>query len=226
MKAKRVQYGKKKKTVKRRVIALVLLLLFLIILLLCYLNFIVNPLLLQTTEAQVRSITQKAMSSAVYSVIAESDYYDELINIKYDTNGNVSMVNANTLEVNLLSRKISSLAQNLLENMTSGGVDIHLGAFSGIMLLANMGPNINMKITPIGTISTSFRSEFVTAGINQTNHRIYIKIKGTVAVVLPTASPQVEANTEVLVTESVVIGQIPDTYLQSSYLDEMLNLVP
>jgi len=43
---------------------------------------------------------------------------------------------------------------------------------------------------------------------------------------LPTASPQIEVSTEVLIAECVVIGEIPSTYLQSSYLDEMLNLVP
>ena len=211
---------------KKKIAFIFVIFLCVFLLIFLYLSFVVNPVILHATEAKVKSLTQKALSSAVYTVISNNDYYDDIITYTYDNNGKIAMITANTLEANMLSRQISSMAQGSVETMTNEGIDVHLGAFSGLMILANSGPFISMKLTPIGTISTSFRSEFVSAGINQTNHRIYIEIFGSVSVILPTASPQIEVSTEVLIAECVVIGEIPSTYLQSSYLDEMLNLVP
>ena len=55
---------------------------------------------------------------------------------------------------------------------------------------------------------------------------IFINLQSSVFVVLPTSSPKIDTFTEVLITETLIVGEIPSTYLQSSYLDEMLNLVP
>ena len=216
----------KKKSKKKKIIILFSILIILVIAIIFYLNYVVNPLILQTTEAKIKSLSQKALSSAVYTIISTNDFYDNIISYTYDNAGKISMINAKTLEVNKLSRQISAMAQGSFDNMAGEGIEIHLGAFSGIMLLANTGPQITLRLSPIGTVSTAFRSEFVSAGINQTNHRIFIQVSGFVSVILPMASPQIETTTEVLIAESLIVGEIPSTYLQSSYLDEMLNLVP
>ena len=63
-------------------------------------------------------------------------------------------------------------------------------------------------------------------GINQTLHRIFLNIDAQLSVVIPGVDVTVNTETEVLLAESVIVGKVPDTYLQSDKLDEMLNLVP
>jgi sporulation protein YunB len=131
-----------------------------------------------------------------------------------------------SIQINLLTRSLTKLAQNNLEQIGSNGIDIPLGSFSGMPILVGRGPTVNIKLVPIGSITSDFSSEFTTAGINQTNHRIYVTVVANVSVVLPTSNQTIQTSTQVLICENIIIGEIPSTYLNSNSLDEMLNLVP
>lgn len=215
-----------KKNKKRKARIIFAFFLIIIILLYFYLHFIVNPVIVEASEAKIKSLTQSTVSSSVLSVIGDKDIFNELIHYQYDSNNKISMININSFKANQLARQISSISQASLNNINNQGVDIHLGAFLGITVLATSGPTVTFNIAPIGTISVQFKNEYASVGINQSIHKIYINVLSAVHVVLPTSNPKIETNTEVLLAECVVIGEIPSTYLQSSYLDEMLNLVP
>lgn len=219
--------GKKKLSLKAKAFILLGCVISFIILAIIYIINIIDPIIYQATEAKIKSVAQKALSTAVYSIIS-SDYetYSELINYTYDNNGKIALINVNSINVNLLSRQITAMAQGNVENVANAGINVHLGAFSGISVLVNTGPQITISLSPIGTITTLFRSEFVSAGINQTNHKIYINIQCSICVVLPLYTPKIDTSTDIIIGENIIIGEIPSTYLQSSYLDEMLNLVP
>lgn len=218
---------RKKLSLKRKVIIIICFFISFVILTLIYLSNVVSPVILQASEAKIKSLAQNALSGAVYSIVtSEAETYSKLLNYTYDDEGSISMINVDSICVNTLSRQITSLAQNNIDNLTNAGINVNIGAFSGITAFADFGPFIKMNLNAIGTVSILFRSEFLTAGINQTNHRIYINLEGAVSVILPINSPQVNVSTEILVGETIIIGKIPSTYLHSSYLDEMLNLVP
>ena len=136
------------------------------------------------------------------------------------------MISSNAFKINLLSRELLDNAQKKLDLMGEQGVDVGLWTFTGLPIFANRGPQVNIKMLPIGTIYTRFRSEFSSAGINQTNHRIYLVAETNVSIILPTANKKVQTITEILITESIIVGKIPEVYLNSNNLDEMLNLIP
>ena len=81
-------------------------------------------------------------------------------------------------------------------------------------------------MTPIGSVVCRFISNFETAGINQTVHKIYVNIKASVGVVMPLSSRNFSAEQQVLISESVIVGQVPEVYLYSDTLDTLLNFVP
>ncbi|MBR2433112.1 MAG: sporulation protein YunB [Clostridia bacterium] len=191
-----------------------------------YMHMVVNPVIVQTSEAKVKSITQHTLATSVLNVVQTSNSLDDLIHYNYDTSGKIALISVNSYDANILARQISSVAQTQLDSVTSTGIEVHLGAFTGIALFASSGPLVRVNLNPIGTVVVKFKSEFISAGINQTLHKIFIDVQTSVYVVLPTSNPKIDATSEVLVTETVIVGEIPSTYLQSSYLDEMLNLVP
>lgn len=197
-----------------------------IILILLYLHYVVNPIIIDATEAKVYSLTQDAIENAVYDVIKDNNIYDELIEIVKDENGDVQLITANAFQINMFSKSLLKSAQDSLKGLAEQGVELGIGTFTGLPILTDRGPKITLKLFPIGTVYTRFYSEFTTAGINQTNHKIYLIINTDVNIILPTDTKKVETTTEILITESIIVGKIPDTYLNSSQLDEMLNLVP
>jgi len=89
-----------------------------------------------------------------------------------------------------------------------------------------LGPEIKLRVSPIGSVSSSFSSEFETAGINQTIHRIYLNINANVGVVLPLYTKKFNTTQHVLIAESIIVGSVPEVYLYSDNLDTLLNFVP
>ena len=75
-----------------------------------------------------------------------------------------------------------------------------------------VGPRLTVKITPVGTVNTDYKTEFLSSGINQTRHRIYIEIKSKMSVVAPFTNETVEVITNVNVAETVLIGNVPQTF--------------
>ena len=69
-------------------------------------------------------------------------------------------------------------------------------------------------------------SGFEEAGINQTNHKLYLTVCSNVSVILPLENKVVDTQTQILIAESIIVGKIPDTYLNSPSTDEMYNLIP
>lgn len=202
---------------------------FLIILcFLAYLNNIVNPVIIESSSAKTRSLSQKAMEEAIYETLSESQVaiYDSLIMINRDSNGDVAYISTNSLQINMLTRELAKVAQQKLETMGAKGINIPLGTFTGMPIFVGRGPDINIKMLPIGSINCKFKSEFINAGINQTNHKIYLTITSKVSVILPTANQNIETTTQIMIAESIIVGKIPQTYLQSTSIDDMLNLIP
>jgi sporulation protein YunB len=88
------------------------------------------------------------------------------------------------------------------------------------------GPDIRINIYPIGAIVCTFSSVFTQAGINQTNHKIYVNVTSSINVVLPIHNKRIESTTQILICESVIIGKVPHFYLDGGGMGNLLNLNP
>ena len=213
------------KRVKRKLIMFLVVLFLIFISLLLYLNYVVNPVIISTSSAKVRSLSQRAVENAVKQVINSSVVYDTLVMITRDNNGKIVTISSNSATINMLALELSDKAQSALSQMGATGIDIPIGSFSGMPIFTGRGPTVNIKMLPIGTINCKFESTFTEAGINQTNHRIFLKVISSVSVILPTANQVVKTETQLMISESIIVGEIPQTYLHSN-TDEMLNLLP
>jgi len=138
--------------------------------------------------------------------------YEDLFTIERDSTGNIQMINANILKMNLLTSDIASFIQNSLDNTDYSKVKLSIGSITGIKMLSGVGPSMNLKISSAGDVETDLRSEFVSQGINQTLHRIYLQINSRVTILTPIKTLQEEISNQVLLAEHVIIGQIPATY--------------
>ena len=201
-------------------------LLIIIVVFLIYLNYVVNPVIIATSTAKVRSLSQRAVENVVWQVLSDSSIYDTLVNITRDENGKIMAVSSNSAIINMLALELTEKAQDSLSQMGASGVDIPIGSFSGLPIFTGRGPTVNIKMLPIGTIYCKFFSSFASAGINQTNHRVYLRVLSSVSVILPMANQTIDTETQLMISESIIVGEIPETYLNSETLDNMLNLVP
>lgn len=218
------QKNKNKKLKRKNKIILVFFLCLMVVIVVFAL--FINPVLINTIELKSKALSTSAINEAINVVVSRGVSYDNLITITTDDLGNISMIQANAIEANNISKKLAQTTEKLIDDYGDLGVKIPLGAFSGVPIMSGMGPDVRLKITPIGSVSCKFISEFEQAGINQTIHRIYININANVGIVMPLYTRRFSTSQQVLVSESIIIGSVPEVYLYSDSLSTLLNFVP
>lgn len=173
----------------------------------------VFPYVIQKSETMVKSKAVDTISEVSMNVFTTEFKYDDVIKIDKDSEGNINLIRADTIKLNKLSSEIALECNDELKKIGDIGVDVPIGWITERSVLYNMGPEINIKIQPIGNINIDYDSKFESAGINQTRHKIYLKVKAMVRVVVPLHSQDVEVDCDIPVAETIVVGKIPETAL-------------
>ena len=171
----------------------------------------VNPIFDTLCENEAKSLATIISNEQATNVMTEHSY-DELFTVEKDANGNVTMIKSNVIPINEI---ISDVAIKIQEEMNKQGrqdIEIALGSFTGIKLLAGRRPGIKITISTVGNVETDLRSEFEAQGINQTLHRIYLQVKCEVSILTPFKDIAKEITNQVLIMENVIIGTVPNTY--------------
>jgi len=72
-----------------------------------------------------------------------------------------------------------------------------------------------VHILSIRNSDASFKSSFSQAGINQTLHQLTMDVSVDVAVLVLGQTGSFTVNSEVVVAETVIVGAVPNTFLQT-----------
>ncbi|MBE7084947.1 MAG: sporulation protein YunB [Clostridiales bacterium] len=212
------RYYKKKqkqKRRKRRIIGIFLCIVLLAVLLFVHFQRNVTRVLISISEATMRASTTIAVNDAVYYTLSDEIRYEDLVSVTRNDAGDIVGVSANALKINKIARDTASISQSNLKNLSLNGIPIPLGALTGIEAFAGLGPSIHFRIIPVSSVSCDFSSTFESVGINQTKHSIYLNVIADISIVMPSRTENFAVLTEILVGESVIVGHIPDAYLQS-----------
>ena len=218
--------GNKRKKVKRRLLTILFALALAALLLFIYFQRNVTRVLISISEATMRASTTVAVNDAVYYTLSDEIRYEDLVTIQRNESGNIVAVAANPLKINKIARDTASISQSNLKNLSLNGIPVPLGALTGIEAFAGLGPSIHFRIIPVSSVSCGFSSTFESVGINQTKHSIYLNVIADISIVMPSRTENFAVTTDVLVGESVIVGHIPDAYLQSDIFGTKPNLSP
>lgn len=184
-----------------------------------------TPIILNTAEARVRAIALDAVNTAVAQNLNRVSYED-LISVSRDADGHVTLLQANTVNMNRISTQTALTAQQYIADIGEQQLRISIGSATGSPLLAGHGPEFVIKVIPVGSVGTEFITEFQAAGINQTRHKVYIRIRAVMRVLIPAGARRVEVVSQVPVAETVIVGQVPQSYVNVESTEDMLNLLP
>ena len=211
---------------RRKRICIFILVITIFNLLIFYFGTNINRIVFEYSESKVRALSVKAVNNAVSELVTNKNIYDNLINITTNNDGKIVLIQANSIQINMLTKDLIKTSQIKLEKIGADGINIPIGTFSGITIFNGLGPSINIKLIPVGDVVCNFKSEFIEAGINQTLHKLYVDIDTNVNIIMPIKNNTVKTSTSILICESVIVGEIPDVYFNSNNLDKLLNLVP
>jgi len=214
----------KKKTGRgRRAIRLAALLILTVAAVLLLLERNLEAVILDMASARAEAMAVEYINEAVRDVMQEGVTYADMMNVRMDSTGRVTLIEANAARMNQLATTTALYAQQRLEGAEAGSVDIPLGAALGVPFLSAMGPKIRVRIVPVSAVSAHFHTEFESAGINQSRHKIYLALSTTVRLVIPAGARQVSLSSQVLIAESIIVGEVPQSYVQVPDMDDSLN---
>ena len=175
------------------------------------------PIFVSSCESKAGAMAISIVNDEVNETMVTYTY-DDLVNVTKNEDGSVSYIEAKIVPINQLIAEITGNIQEKIDNINSIIVDINFGTISGISILSNISPKIEVKLESSGTIDSEIRSEFTSVGINQTLHRIYLDLECEIEILTPFETIAKSVNTEVLLTETIIIGDVPSSYYNSDNL--------
>lgn len=202
-----------RKKMRKKHIFPFLLILLIIAVNYCYLHFFIAEVLADVCKEQASVYCAQSVNDAVLLSTTESVAYSDLVNVEKNNDGEITIISVNSLKVNSISQSIVKNTRLELQSFLDDGIPIPSFAFSGINLLSGYGAKVNFKSISIANVKCEFSSEFRSVGINQTLHSIYAIIDSEITVNIPLNKKTENIVHEVLLSESVIVGKVPQTYL-------------
>lgn len=214
-----IYYNKKKrKGIKRKLLAFFLVVL---ILLICffYYNKVIYNNLYRINSAYAYKCSTITVNEVILSSLSSDLKYKDIVYVDKNDNGDVSLITANTYKINLISQEIAKNTALALENRLGVGTPIPLLAFSGVGAISGFGKEVYIKTLNVSSVICKFNSKFTSMGINQTLHSIYVDVVCSVDINLSLKNDMVESVVTVLLTETVLLGKVPETVINSKLFD-------
>ncbi|MCG9968874.1 sporulation protein YunB [Pelotomaculum terephthalicicum JT] len=161
----------------------------------------------------VQLVTEAIQESLQEEAMKENIRYQDLIYIHKDNEGRITLMQADTLKVNRIASNTSMAVQETLENLRRQSFSIPIGQVFGFPIFANRGPRLRYSIMQVGSVKFNITDKFESAGINQTKHTIYLNLDTNVRIVVPSKSGEALISTQMPLTENIIVGSIPDTFV-------------
>lgn len=167
----------------------------------------------QIAVSDASDIVTAQVNQIVADIMAEQDYSaDYFISLEKNESGEITAINSNMARINALSAEILTRVIGVTESRVIE-VGIPAGNLSGISMLMGRGPDVTVDIVMLTSSRVEFNNTIVTAGINQTKHQINLDITVDVDVLVPWGMESNQVVTEILIADTTIVGQVPETYL-------------
>ncbi|MBK1809349.1 sporulation protein YunB [Clostridium sp. YIM B02505] len=176
-----------------------------------YFDKIITPTVMVVANAEMRSKATEIINQNILEVYSEKFNYDDIIRVDKDKEGNIVMLKADTVKMSAIASEVALKSQKELNSIGSVGIKLPLGYITKSNIMSYWGPKITVKMEPLGRIETKYSSDFETAGINQTRHKIYIEVYTKMKVIIPLEHDEVEVKNQIPIAETVIVGKIPRT---------------
>ena len=185
-----------------------------VITLLSYMSSQLRPIIKTLAESKAINLISLSVSEEVERNLAQEHLsYRDFIASETGTDGQITALAFKTAESSRFKRLVTESLIQRLENIDPDTLGIPLGNLTGTMFLSSLGPLVRVRVQSVGDVLTEYRNEFSSAGINQTRHSVYQNVSATVYLLIPGEIIPVEISEQVCVAETIIIGQVPDTYL-------------
>ena len=172
--------------------------------------------ILSLSQTQVMNATSDLINDAIDQQIKIGNIqYDRIVYCEKDLDGRITALKTNMSEVNRLKTDILNLINDEILAIDTSSLSISAGSLILPEVFSGKGPNIPVQILSIRNSDASFKSYFTEAGINQTLQQLTMEVSVDVSVLVLGKTESFTVASQVVVAETIIVGQVPNTFFQS-----------
>lgn len=200
----------------RRAVGLLSLLCFVFVALLLVFRIRYNEAIRDLAQTQVKNATSDLINDAIDRQIDLGNIqYDRIVYFEKDLEGRITALKTNMTEVNRLKTAILNLINDEILALDTTDITIPLGSLILPEIFSGRGPGIPVQILSIRNSDAAFQSYFSEAGINQTLQQLTMEVSVDVSVLALGKAESFTVSSQVVVAETIIVGQVPNTFLQT-----------
>ena len=175
-----------------------------------------DHVIVELTRTQITNTTSDLLNDAIASQIVGGNIaYDKIVYFEKDVNGKITALKTNIVEINRLKTEILDFVNQQILDQDHMKMGLPLGSLFLPELFSGKGPVIPVKILSIRNSDATFESTFTHAGINQTMHQLKMCVLVDVSVLVLGKTVSFTVTSDVVVAETIIVGAVPDTFLQT-----------
>lgn len=175
---------------------------------------LLRPQLVALAETGVLNRLTLISNQAVTEAMADQAFsYTDLVQLRSGQEGGPVTLSTDTVRLNNLRANVLEHIVTQVESLDSTSLGIPFGTLTGLDLFSAFGPKLPVRVLGVASAEGNYRNEFSAAGINQTVHRIVLDVNLSVRLLLPGGIETMALSVPVCVAETVIVGQVPQTYL-------------
>lgn len=203
---------------------IIIILLAVSLLLLVFFRIKFNDSILSLAKTQVSNTTSDLINDAIDRQIEDGNIqYDRMVYFEKNLDGRITALKTNMSEVNRLKTDILNLINDEILALSTDDLGIPLGSLILPEFLSGRGPSIPIQIMSIRNSDASFSSDFTEAGINQTLQQLNMHVSVDVTILVLGKTESFTISSQVVVAETIIVGDVPNTYFQTGGLYEKEN---
>ena len=199
-----------------RLLSLVIFGVFLCTVLLMVFRIRYHDAIRELAQTQVKNATSDLINDAIDEQIDLGNIqYDRIVYFEKDLDGKITALKTNMTEVNRLKTAILNLINDEILALDTTDIHIPIGSLLLPELFSGRGYGIPIQVLSIRNSDASFRSYFTEAGINQTLQQLTMDVSVDVSVLVLGKAESFTVTSQVVVAETIIVGQVPDTFFQT-----------
>lgn len=167
---------------------------------------------------EISRLKAKGLITEIVGKTIKETFSDELdpsacFVIKKGDDGKIRLIQANTILMNSKMAALTVALQEKYDAMEPERMEIPAGTVFGSPILSQAEKGISIRVLPLSVSSCDFVTGFESQGINQTKYQIYVMIDTEVRVLQPFSHENFKITTRMLLTEMVIVGDVPENYV-------------
>lgn len=208
------------KKFRRRALIILICLLFLAVLFVVSFNSLL-PIVNARAVEYSRSYATEVINLAVKTVLEENtEKYSEVVSAVYDGSSNVVSLSTDALALNSMKTDVSLKVLEILSEDGRDSLSIPIGNLTGMYLLSGRGFRLSVRLIPTDSVLVDTESSFTEAGINQSWHRITLRVTLRLGVIILGRHNSVEVCDGIVISDTVIVGRVPDSYTDIEKIDD------